>query len=351
MYSQSHETSFYFGEVRTTSDWKIWNKPKSCKFVHILAVGGGGGGSGGQCFSGAGAYLGSGGGGGGGGSCSIFLPAVFIPDTLYIQCGQGGLGGSGDYYNGSSTTTSATSGTTGGNTYVCSYPNTNVGNILALGTSGAGATTAGAYTDTNSSAVAKGGAGGLGASSTLYPFRALGIPAVKAGSNGSGGIKYTNSLQTQIIYMTGSMNSSNGASNGYATGGGGGGSSYGNGGNTQNQTKIYAPNSIEYIGYPHYFNPASFTPDIKGANGFNYALNYSNFNLFGYTSSFGQGVPFCFTGGAGGSYGTTNYTNNGGHGALGSGGGGGGTMTATSSAKQGGSGGDGGPGFVLIQCL
>lgn len=75
----------------STSDWKIWNKPRGVSMVYMLCIGGGGGG-------GAGASSAAGSGGTGGSSSSqssLILPSFMIPDNLNIRVGIGGAGGTG----------------------------------------------------------------------------------------------------------------------------------------------------------------------------------------------------------------------------------------------------------------
>ena len=75
--------------------WHTWLKPRGVNMLHMIAIGGGGGGGGG--FT---ATAGSARGGGGSGGCSgisrLTIPAIFVPDRLYVQVGAGGQGvGSG----------------------------------------------------------------------------------------------------------------------------------------------------------------------------------------------------------------------------------------------------------------
>lgn len=66
----------------------IWNKPLGISMVHILAVGQGGNGVAGV----VGATAAGGAGGGSGGQSSLIIPAMFLPDQLYISAGAGGAG-------------------------------------------------------------------------------------------------------------------------------------------------------------------------------------------------------------------------------------------------------------------
>lgn len=77
-----------------TTDWQTWQKPRNCKFIWMMCIGGGAGGGAGQnglanpptTYS------------PGGGGCSAavtraIFPANVLPDILYIQPGPGGAGG------------------------------------------------------------------------------------------------------------------------------------------------------------------------------------------------------------------------------------------------------------------
>jgi hypothetical protein len=72
----------------------VWNKPRGINFIKIITIGGGAGGGGGHSSATTNAR-----GGGGGGSSSVvttvMLPAIFLPDRLYISSGVGSVGGSG----------------------------------------------------------------------------------------------------------------------------------------------------------------------------------------------------------------------------------------------------------------
>jgi len=92
----------------TLTQWQVWKKPRGAKWIHLLGVGGGGGGGTGFT-SGAG---GAGAGGSSGAQTSVMIPAMFVPDILYIQAGAGGPGA----------TVGATLGTAGTITYVCIEP-------------------------------------------------------------------------------------------------------------------------------------------------------------------------------------------------------------------------------------
>lgn len=79
-----------FVPEQTTNDYQVWRKPRNCSFVYILAIGAGTGGGGG----GAAASTSTAGGAGGpsGAISKLFIPAVFLPDTLMMNIGLGSAG-------------------------------------------------------------------------------------------------------------------------------------------------------------------------------------------------------------------------------------------------------------------
>jgi hypothetical protein len=69
--------------ARGTTDWQTWTKPRNCKFIWMMCIGGGAAGQSGNTF-------GLGGAGGGGGVVRGIFQANVLPDTLFIQPGPGG---------------------------------------------------------------------------------------------------------------------------------------------------------------------------------------------------------------------------------------------------------------------
>ena len=68
----------------------LWNKPANCLFVSFAAIGGGGGGS----CGGTGTYRSEPGAGGGSGRFrQAILPAIDVPNQLYVIVGAAGIGG------------------------------------------------------------------------------------------------------------------------------------------------------------------------------------------------------------------------------------------------------------------
>jgi hypothetical protein len=83
----------FFATGATT--FQTWIKPQGATMVFMLAIGAGAGGAGGQTGA-AGTGRTGGGGGGGGAQSRLIIPAFLLPDILFIQVGQGGLGGAGN---------------------------------------------------------------------------------------------------------------------------------------------------------------------------------------------------------------------------------------------------------------
>ena len=83
--------------------WQTWQKPRNCKFIWMMCIGGGNGGFG--MTTSATAEVG---GGGSGAVTRALFPANVLPDTLFIQPGVGGTSG----------TSGGGSGGIGGRSYV-----------------------------------------------------------------------------------------------------------------------------------------------------------------------------------------------------------------------------------------
>ncbi len=276
-----------------------WKKPSYCSFVYILAVGGGGGGGGGGATSASATIGGS---GGASGSCvAAFFNAATIPETLLIQPGVGGAGGTG-HINGAG----GTNGSAGTDTFV--YFSTNGTNRAILkATAGGGgnvaSTTGGTPTAINFT------------NANFYrPSIAASIQGASGTAGGNGNANGTNSsfaANTNAMLLGGT---------------GGGGASTGS---TIYQGGVATlPNP-----YPAYFTETlvAGTQGLPGAEFFNKPYGYF------------------ITGGKGGQCSRTTAVpgGRGGDGLLGSGGGGGGAFRGDTTT-QGGSGGKGGDGWVLI---
>src|SRR5208337_1187444 len=92
--------------------WQTWKKPRGTNWIFMLGVGAGASGGCG-CNTNA-ANSGGGGGGGSGAQSLVFIPTIFVPDILYIQCGIGGQQ--------PSTLVSGAAGVNGSNTFVAIEP-------------------------------------------------------------------------------------------------------------------------------------------------------------------------------------------------------------------------------------
>jgi hypothetical protein len=285
--------------TKGTSDWQVWQKPSFTKMVSIVVIGGGGGGGAGQ--PGTGSTTRRSGAGGGSSSVTIgMFSASQLPDTLFIQVGPGGVGGSG-----------TGNGTSGSLSYVSVQPNTTAINILLQ--SGAVAA-GGGNSGTNS--------GTLGSAGTTWAggiLNDLGLATSTIGQAGTAGVTLGSSTNVSIIGVT-------------SGGAGGGGTNLGT---------VFGGASILGSG---------FCPTISGGTG--------NVNLNGVDGTGGfvslntsldstTYTPLFFTGGAGGGASNNVTGGAGGAGGYGSGGGGGGAGVTASS----GSGGRGGDGIVIITCF
>ena len=78
-------------QIFTNPGRTTWLKPRGATFVYILAIGGGGGGGNGVGNTAGTARAGGGGGAGGATTVGLF-PAILLPDVLYVQAGDAGIG-------------------------------------------------------------------------------------------------------------------------------------------------------------------------------------------------------------------------------------------------------------------
>lgn len=352
--NQTNSTFFYVGSVGGSlqqSDWITWAKPKNAKFVYILACNGGDGGYGGDIPTSNRAGIG----GLNGIFKSIFIPALMLPDNLYIKLGYGASGGIGQT---GSTNASERVGGYGGVTRVAIYPtNSNTDNILYCFPTNAGTEAAGGnlskvnfpdyYGVFLNDIYIYGKSSGLDTQCKNYDtFSHLGIlndsPINLFSPNAAPGVART----TNDIYYPGIdyNNTSLYSMNVLTTAGAHGGiSTLTTGGSVRPFSGYYDDNT--------FVKTVSGGAENTGGNGENGIGHGTPFTVNALNDSsilFTNGVfPIHFTGGAGGGYGNGVKGGNGGHGGPGCGGGGGGYGTS----DRGGNGGDGGPGFVFIQCL
>ena len=270
-----------------SNTWQPWYKNPKSQTVTIFCLGGGGGGAAG--FGGTSTKNG----GGGGGSAAYTIAtytASMLPDTLFINVGSGGSGG-----------TLASSGGFGNLSYVTTESNNiTISNTICVSGTVGGGGGAGGSTIT-------GGVAGTMATILNCPF--LGNSTYytfvgQAGANAvSGGVGLSiTGLSTSLF-------------SGGAAGGGGGSTATFTGGTVWSNNTLF-PNIIGggYVSV--------------GSNG-DYGINISK--------------PFCGFGGAGGGGNASvgNIGGNGGVGSYGCGGGGGGCAHATNITGNGGKGGDG----------
>lgn len=281
----------------TTNSWQTWTKPLGCSFVLFFMQAAGGGGGRTQ----TGAQTTAAGGGGSGGWSRLLIPAMFLPDTIYLKPGNGGAGA----------TTVNTAGGNGTASYISLTPDvaTYLGMIIMTqsgGSGGAASTTAGA-------------AGAAGSATTGF-LQGVGLWQSVAGQIGTPGATLAGTVGTTQTSTTGTGFT-------ITTGGAGGGNGSGAGGG---------------------ITGSGAWPTLSGGTG-----------TTGGAGSVGAGFDrpidlllnrsyetnFVFSGGTGGGGHTTGTAGNGGNASYGGGGGGGG---AASGAGVSGNGGNGGDGFIIV---
>jgi len=282
------------------SQWQTWRKPRGVKNIYMLGVGGGASG-------GVGGYTGGAGSGGGSGAQTcVWIPAMFVPDTLYVQCGAGGQ------------QPSALCGFAypvgGGPTYVNIEPTTNITIGSAINPNGFLAAY-GAYSG--------GSTGGSVSTIASMPLAGRGYYTFFAGQSGGSGALANNNATNLVIPATGLMVMG-------GTGGGGGGGSNTGGGISQ-PSNWFADSFI----LPTIAATSGASVAVPASNGVdgvvvrNFLMNYGGTGGGGASSTAG-GSP-----GAGGK---------GAPGCGGGGSGGGGTSVNITPARPG----NGGDGFVII---
>jgi hypothetical protein len=296
----ANTTIFYANNPTGSSDnsWQTWSKPENCTFVSIIAIGGGGAGSAG----GAGAVSQVRNGGKGGGSSSItktLYPAWALPSTLYIQVGNGGLGGSG-----SASGTILATGSNGQLSYVSIIPTSSANYILVK--SGNAPSTGGGPGYTQN------GAGGTAATIAFWNYLGLfesevGVAGANGGNSTANGTSVTPSFITCPGAGGGSRSSTNVSTNGGMV--------------------------ISTVLTPE-IPSGSATGNVTGSDGVFTSLFSSNGSII---------LTPLYLGGAGGA-GSATIGGPGGRGSYGSGGGGGGAALTGGS----GLGGNGGDGLVII---
>lgn len=307
----------YYDNPSYNGEWQTWQKPAGAKFIYFSCVGGGGSGG---CSSNTTAASNNGGGGGGGGSviCNVLMPAMLVPDTLYISVGRGGV----------RPVTSGGIGITGSGTYIAIDPTyNNFYNALAYAGGGqgggaggntfAGGSGAGTFTAATSNTESTYGLSSRGlfnADSSLVNGNG---PSGAVGGLSAAGATVSPAA-TAFIPLTG--------------GAGGGGSG-------NNTAAAFAGGSITYsVGVSLVVNAGEhFSNNIGGLAGQSgkdgWVVTFPNQNIY-------------YIGGSGGGGGNSSVSaGNGGNGARGCGGGGaGGTYGLNTLATPG----NGGDGFAYI---
>jgi hypothetical protein len=284
---------------------QLWVKPRGAVMCYMLSIGAGGGGGGG--FSAASTNARGGGAGGAAGAmATLFLPALFLPESLKILVGLGGSGGTAG--NAGSAGTASIISVGGGITAINSGQNI----IMSVGAGGAGA----------QGAAANGGAQTTapGTPSITMPYIGHIISNRQPGAIGAAGGAQTGAVGASLssIWQAACV-----------TGGGGGAgvNSVGTG---------FAGGSVT-------LGSAIDTPE------YSIATTLAAGGTAGGAGAAGPGDPgkniykyLWFSGGGGGGSADGGVGGKGGDGAIGSGGGGGGGGTT------GGSGGRGGDGLIII---
>lgn len=235
-----------------TADWQTWQKPRNCKFIWMMCLGGGSaGGGGGQPTGGIQA-------GATGAITRVLFPANVLPDTLFVQPGPGGSGGippAGAGGNGNrsfvsiapssatamnvvcvSGTAAAVGASSGVNGVGETAASTAVAGLLSLGnfTSIAGISSLGAVTVTpfGTSPLCAGGNGGTvnvsgGSGIASVDLGTFQTPALAGGAQNSG-VEGANGIFSWKPFY--SLGGAGGGSNNAGVGGKGGNGAYGSGG-------------------------------------------------------------------------------------------------------------------------
>ena len=298
-------TDYFYGKSATLGGtWEIWEKPRGINMVHFTCIGDGGGGGGGASNNSTTAR-GGGAGGSSGGFTSLSIPAIFLPDVLYVSVGKGGAGGAAG--------NPAALGTAGVGSYVAIAPYTALTGIYTVCYANGGTVSA-----VQASSTATSTAPGAVAAATIANMLIAGLGnfSALAGQVGGAGGSFGGAPGGAITYPTTGLLLSGGA------GGGGGGSTVAAAGGN-----VTAPTQASYVYFSTLTGSQRGNPAANGASGYQIQQ------------------PLLSLGAAGAGAGSANNANggNGRPGAIGSGGSGGG------GGAVGGTGGDGGPGLVIIQ--
>lgn len=316
--TQGYDVQYYEGLSSTTvRTWHTWRKPRGVKMVYIIAVGGG---SSGGCGTNTAATSGGGAGGGSGAQSILMIPAMFVPDVLFVQPGQGGQQ--------PATLVSGAAGVAGTPTYVCITPDSTLNVINTLVVANNGQATGAATTTAGGTA---GTAAVVGSLATM-PLAGRGVYNFLVGQAGSAGGANTPAAGGNVTFPVTGL---------HVTGGTGGGGSAATGAAAGNMVVGTAPLGGDF--WPQSTGTASTTLILGG--------------IAAVTSTpAGEGKGGLIlknnimrVGGVGGGGATTTaggVAGGGGNGAPGCGGGGAGGSNTTNAtlARPG----NGGPGFVYI---
>ena len=304
---QNGYIDYFFGDaISAGTSWRTWEKPRGISMIDITCIGAGGGGRSGWSVD---SNARSGGGGGGSGGFSrLLIPAMVLPDVLYVSVGRGGLGGAASFAVGG-----ANAGSNGTFSAVSIAPSTAAIYTACFANGGGGAASGTASASTNGSAAAA-------ATQSSALISGLGQFFALAGQSGSPGV-----LSTGIVLLyptTGLLLSGGGA---------GGGGDIGAGGNLNVPTF--------FPGFPLFGNgrDGGLVASTAGSG----ADGISLFQPLMSIGGAGGGSSSSITAGVGSG-------GRGGNGGRGCGGGGGG---AGPSGTGSGAGGNGGDGLVIIQCF
>jgi hypothetical protein len=291
----------WFMQPTATTEVHTWTKPVGCNFVYMVAVGAGGGGGAGAAGA-TGSARGGGASGASGCITKLLVPAFLIPDSLFINVGIGGAGGTppGGVGVGGA-------GSGGGSTYISAYRISSATEYL-LFASGGGGSNGGQNT---------GGTSPAGAPSSSITNNILGTIGAWRGESGLAGATGGGAANGNGQPSAFSFNLTGGAS----------------GGGTTNAN--FVGGSITSA-----FGQVSAITIVAGGAAVASATRGQNDGADGFF------IPkrFASYGGGGGGASTLGVGGNGGKGGPGcGGGGGGGGITGNSGA-----GGRGGDGFVIM---
>ena len=295
------DVQYFTGQsTATLTQWQTWRKPRGVKNIYILGVGGG---SSGAVGANAAASNTGGSGGGSGAQTCVWIPAMFVPDVLYVQTGAGGQQ--------PAVLVSAATQVGGVPTYVALEPSTTLTANMTLLLANGGV--AGAVT------------GGTLATIAGMPLAARGYYTFFVGHSGTAGGAAQTAGTNLTFPVTGIMVMG-------GSGGGGSGVSPGAGG----ALSVPSGSPINDFFLPTRTGGTSAsgaTPAGAGGSGIitrNFIMNYSGM------------------GGGGASNTSGGQAGAGGNGAPGSGGGGSGGSTTTAGADTLARPGNGGDGFVIV---